>query len=87
MPAVSSSAVVSKACQPDVTATTLETASRAAGFEPRIVAETSDLGVVMQLVVEQIGVTMLPASALEHTTQVTRLSLTRPKLDRRILLV
>jgi DNA-binding transcriptional LysR family regulator len=67
--------------------TTLEAACRAAGFEPRIVAETSDLAVVLDLVAEQLGVAVLPESALERTAKVSQLSLTRPKLDRRILLV
>jgi DNA-binding transcriptional LysR family regulator len=66
---------------------TLETACRAAGFEPRIVAETSDLGVLIELTTEQIGVAVLPNSAVEHTAKVSQLGLTRPKLDRRILLV
>jgi DNA-binding transcriptional LysR family regulator len=66
---------------------TLETACRAAGFVPRIVAETSDLGVIIELTQEQIGVAVLPKSALEGAAKVSQLSLTRPKLDRRILLV
>lgn len=66
---------------------TLEAACHAAGFAPRVVAETSDLGVVIELIQEQIGVAVLPKSALEGTATVAQLSLTRPKLDRRILLV
>jgi len=66
---------------------TLETACRAAGFVPRVVAETSDLGVVIELVQQQIGVAVLPRSALERDATVTQLSLTRPKLGRRIMLV
>lgn len=66
---------------------TLQAACHAAGFEPRVVAETSDPGVVIQLISEQIGVAVLPESALRGTATVAQLSLTRPKLDRRILLV
>jgi DNA-binding transcriptional LysR family regulator len=66
---------------------TLETACQAAGFVPRIVAETSDLGVVVELAAEQVGVAVLPASALEGVPEMVRLGLTHPKLDRRILLV
>jgi DNA-binding transcriptional LysR family regulator len=66
---------------------TLEAACRAAGFEPEIVAETSDLGVVMELVAEQLGIAVLPKSALGPTAKLAQLGLTRPKLDRRILLV
>lgn len=66
---------------------TLEAACRAAGFAPRVVAETSDIRVVIELAAEQIGVAVLPKSALEGAAKVSQLSLTRPKLDRRILLV
>jgi DNA-binding transcriptional LysR family regulator len=66
---------------------TLEAACHAAGFDPRVVAETSDPGVVIELIQEQIGVAVLPKSALHGTTTVMQLNLTRPKLDRRILLV
>jgi len=65
----------------------LEAACRAAGFAPRIVAETGDLGVTIELIQQQIGVAVLPQSALEGAPKVTQLSLTRPNLDRRILLV
>jgi DNA-binding transcriptional LysR family regulator len=65
----------------------LETACQAAGFAPRIVAETSDLGVTIELIQQQIGVAVLPRSALEGVTTVTQLNLTRPSLDRRIMLV
>jgi DNA-binding transcriptional LysR family regulator len=64
----------------------LEAACRAAGFAPQIVAETSDLGVTIELIHQQIGAAVLPRSALAGAAKVTQLSLTRPKLDRRILL-
>src|SRR5499433_282454 len=66
---------------------TLETACQAAGFAPRIVAETSDLGVMVELAAEQVGVAMLPASGLEGAAGLVRIRLTHPALDRRILLV
>jgi DNA-binding transcriptional LysR family regulator len=66
---------------------TLETACHAAGFAPRIVAETSDLAVVAELAAEQVGVAVLPASGLEGAAGLVQLSLIRPALDRRILLV
>jgi hypothetical protein len=65
----------------------LEAACRAAGFAPQIVAETSDLGVTIELIQQQIGAAVLPKSLLAGAAKVTQLSLTRPKLDRRILLV
>jgi DNA-binding transcriptional LysR family regulator len=43
--------------------------------------------VVIELIEEQIGVAVLPESVLQGTATVAQLSLTRPKLDRRILLV
>jgi hypothetical protein len=64
---------------------TLETACQAAGFAPRIVAETRDLGVMVELA-EQLGVAVLPASGLEGAAELVRLRLTHPRLDRRILL-
>jgi DNA-binding transcriptional LysR family regulator len=66
---------------------TLETACQAAGFAPRIVAETSDLGVMVELAAEQVGVAVLPASGLAGAAELVRLRLTHPTLDRRILLV
>jgi DNA-binding transcriptional LysR family regulator len=66
---------------------TLEAACQAAGFAPRVVAETSDLGVVIQLIQQQLGVAVLPRSALDGADTVAQLGLSRPKLDRRILLV
>ena len=65
----------------------LEAACRAAGFAPQIVAETSDLGVTLELIRQQIGVAILPQSALPQPQDtVVPLALTRPKLERRILL-
>jgi DNA-binding transcriptional LysR family regulator len=66
---------------------TLETACQAAGFAPRIVAETSDLGVMVELAAERLGVAVLPASGLAGAAGLVRLRLTRPRLDRRLLLV
>jgi DNA-binding transcriptional LysR family regulator len=66
---------------------TLETACQAAGFAPRIVAETSDLGVMVELAADQLGVAVLPASGLAGAAELVQLRLTQPKLDRRLLLV
>src|SRR5215472_7898805 len=66
---------------------TLETACHAAGFAPRIAAETSDLGVLAELAAEQVGVAVLPASGLDGAAELIQLGLTHPTLDRRILLV
>ncbi|MEN3358810.1 MAG: hypothetical protein V7637_2792 [Mycobacteriales bacterium] len=65
----------------------LETACRQAGFAPRIVAETSDLNVMLQLVAEGIGVALMPRSGREETTEVATIPVTHPTIDRRIVLV
>jgi DNA-binding transcriptional LysR family regulator len=66
---------------------TLETACHGAGFVPRIVAETSDLAVVVELASEQLGVAVLPPSGLDGAADVIQLGLAQPRLERRILLV
>jgi DNA-binding transcriptional LysR family regulator len=66
--------------------TNLEAACQAAGFAPRIVAETTDPGVTIELIQQQIGVAVLPQSVLHGAAKITQLNLTSPRLDRRILL-
>jgi DNA-binding transcriptional LysR family regulator len=66
---------------------TLETACQAAGFAPRIIAETSDLPVMVELAAERLGVAVLPASGMAGAAELVQLRLTQPKLDRRLLLV
>src|SRR5690242_12044093 len=65
----------------------LETFCRQAGFTPRIVAETSDLNVMVQLVAEGVGVALMPRSGQQDVTDVVALPITRPTIDRRIILV
>jgi DNA-binding transcriptional LysR family regulator len=65
----------------------LETFCRQAGFAPRIVAETSDLNVVLQLVAEGVGVALMPRSGREDATDVVAVPVARPTIDRRIILV
>jgi DNA-binding transcriptional LysR family regulator len=67
--------------------TVLEAVCRQAGFVPRIVAETSDLSVMLALVAEGVGIAMLPRSGLEGATGVTAIDLTHPRVERRIMLV
>jgi len=67
--------------------TVLENACRQAGFAPRIVAETSDLTVMVQLVAEGIGVALMPRSGREEASDVGTIPLTHPVIDRRIILV
>jgi len=67
--------------------TVLEAVCRQAGFVPRIVAETSDLNVMLALVAEKVGIAMLPRSGLEGAAAVTAIDLTHPRVERRIVLV
>jgi len=67
--------------------TVLETVCRQEGFAPRIVAETSDLTIMVQLVAEGIGVALMPRSGREDVTDVVALPITPPTIDRRIVLV
>ena len=65
--------------------TTIEAACRAAGFTPRIAAETSDLTLLVDLAAEQVGVAILPRSA-PQSSPLTRIGLVRPKLRRSVAL-
>lgn len=67
--------------------TVVEAVCRQAGFAPRIVAETSDLNVMLALVAEGVGIAMLPRSGLDGAARVTALDLTHPPVERRIVLV
>lgn len=67
--------------------TVVEAVCRQAGFVPRIVAQTSDLNVMLALVAEQVGVAMLPRSGLEGAAGVAAIDLTHPRIERRIVLV
>jgi DNA-binding transcriptional LysR family regulator len=66
--------------------TVLETVCREAGFAPRIVAETSDLNVMVQLVAEGVGVALMPRSGLEDASEVATITVTHPAIERRIIL-
>ena len=65
--------------------TVLETACRDAGFTPRITAETSELGSLVELAAEGLGVAILPRSALDGA-DVAVVRLSRPRLQRRTAL-
>jgi len=67
--------------------TVLETQCRQAGFAPRIVAETSDLTVMVQLVAEGVGVALMPRSGQQDAGDVVTVAVTDPAIDRRIMLV
>jgi DNA-binding transcriptional LysR family regulator len=67
--------------------TVLEAACRQAGFAPRIIAETSDVGVMLALVAERAGIALVPRSGLDGAPGLTAIGLTHPHIERRIVLV
>jgi hypothetical protein len=54
---------------------------------PLVVTDTSDSGVLIELVAEQLGIAVLPRSAPRPAAKLSQLRLSRAKLGRRILLV
>jgi DNA-binding transcriptional LysR family regulator len=66
---------------------TLEAATRTAGFVPNIVAETSDIDLLVQLAEEGVGVALLPQSAVAPTPMLEIIPLTQPSIDRRLIFV
>jgi DNA-binding transcriptional LysR family regulator len=65
--------------------TVLENACRDAGFTPRITAETGDLGSLVELAAEGLGIAIVPRSALDRA-DMTLVRITRPLLERRTAL-
>jgi DNA-binding transcriptional LysR family regulator len=65
--------------------TVLESACRDAGFVPTIIAETGELGSLVELAAEGLGVAVLPRSAADGAA-VAVLEITRPRLRRRTAL-
>jgi DNA-binding transcriptional LysR family regulator len=61
--------------------TLLESACGQAGFTPRVVAETGELGSLVELAAQGLGVAVVPRSAVEGT-EVAVVSITRPRLQR-----
>jgi DNA-binding transcriptional LysR family regulator len=67
--------------------TVLENACQDAGFTPRITAETVELGSLVELAAQGMGVALLPRSAAtKRAPRVAVLELTRPRLKRRTAL-
>lgn len=62
--------------------TVLEDTCRNAGFSPRITAETSELGSLVELVIAGLGVAVLPSSAIGDA-ELTVLEIIHPRLQRR----
>jgi DNA-binding transcriptional LysR family regulator len=65
--------------------TVLEDACRDAGFVPRITAEAGELGSLIELAAEGLGVAVLPRSAV-NGADLKVLEITRPRLQRRAAL-
>jgi len=65
--------------------TLLENACQEAGFSPRITAETGELGSLVELAAEGLGVAVVPRSAVEGA-DVAVVRITRPPLQRRTAL-
>jgi DNA-binding transcriptional LysR family regulator len=64
----------------------LDSASRRAGFTPRITAEASELGSLVELAAEGLGVALLPRSAVVDAEPRVAIIDTRPRLQRRTAL-
>jgi DNA-binding transcriptional LysR family regulator len=65
--------------------TVLEQACRDAGFSPPITAETGELGSLLELAAEGLGIAVVPRSAVA-AADVAVLRITRPRLQRRTAL-
>jgi DNA-binding transcriptional LysR family regulator len=65
--------------------TVLENACRDAGFVPRITAEAGELGSLVELAVEGLGLAVVPRSAAD-AADLAVLKITRPRLQRRTAL-
>src|SRR5512132_965236 len=65
--------------------TVLESACRDAGFSPRITAETGELGSLVELAAEGLGIAVVPRSAVDRA-DVSVVRITRPRLQRRTAL-
>jgi DNA-binding transcriptional LysR family regulator len=65
--------------------TVLENACQEAGFNPRIDAETGELGSLVELAGEGLGVAVVPRSAVEGA-DLAVVRITRPSLQRRTAL-
>jgi DNA-binding transcriptional LysR family regulator len=66
--------------------TMLDDAARAAGFSPQITAESSDMDLLVALAAQRVGIALIRESAAHHSRDVAAVSITRPRLERRIAL-
>jgi DNA-binding transcriptional LysR family regulator len=61
-------------------------ATSAAGFSPQITAESSDMDLLVALAAQRVGIALIRESAAHHSPDVAAVSITRPRLERRIAL-
>lgn len=66
--------------------TMLDDAARAAGFSPQITVESSDMDLLVALAAQRVGIALIRASAAHHRRDVATVSITGPRLERRIAL-
>jgi DNA-binding transcriptional LysR family regulator len=66
--------------------TMLDAAANAAGFSPHITAESSDMDLLVALAAQRVGIALIRESAARQNHDVTTVSITRPRLERRIAL-
>jgi DNA-binding transcriptional LysR family regulator len=64
----------------------LEDAARAAGFTPRVTAETSQLSLLTELAINAVGAAIVPQSAAGPTPQLAIVRISRPKMEHRLIL-
>lgn len=64
----------------------LDEAARAAGFIPRVIAETSQLSLLVELAANAVGAAVVPQSAAPPSPRVAILRISRPLMEHRVLL-
>lgn len=65
----------------------IEAAAASAGFTPRITAESSDMRMLVELAANGVGIALVPRSAAGSDCDLAVLEISRPRLQRRMLLV
>src|SRR5262249_55976782 len=66
--------------------TMLEDAARAAGFTPHVIAETSQLRLLIELAADAVGIALGPQSAVAPSPQLAILRISRPSMKQRLIM-
>lgn len=66
--------------------TMLEDAARSAGFTPHVIAETSQLRLLLELAASAVGIALVPQSAIGPSPQLAILRVSRPSMEHRLIL-